>query len=135
MNLYIQKIQVATILAGLVSLVATTQAVGMGMGGSTTPPAAMGGGMGTVSTTTIDPPRGALFTDPVTMPNISTIPGTVEVNLEAKIAPININGVTANLMAYNGVYPAPTIKVKKGDLLKVHFKNSLPANGTINSAG
>ena len=98
---------------------------------------AMMGGcmMGCTSTTTIiDPPRGAAFTDPVTMPNISTVPGIVEVNMEAKLAPININGTTANLQTYNGYYPAPTIKVKKGDLLKVHFVNSLPYSGT-NSMG
>jgi len=54
--------------------------------------------------------------------------------MEAKVAPININGVTANLMTYNGVYPAPTIKVKKGDLLRIHFKNSLPYSG-VNMMG
>lgn len=93
------------------------------------------GGMGgcmmnCTSTTVINPPLGTAFQDPVTMPNISTTPGVVEVNLEAKIAPINVNGVTANLLTYNGAYPAPTIKVKKGDLLKVHYKNSLPNTGT-----
>jgi FtsP/CotA-like multicopper oxidase with cupredoxin domain len=103
------------------------------MGGSTTPQAGMGGGM-VSSPTVINPPRGVAFKDPVTMPNISTTPGIVEVNLEAKVAPINVNGVTANLMTYNGTYPAPTIKVKKGDLLKVHFKNSLPYSG-VNMAG
>ncbi|WP_432745941.1 multicopper oxidase family protein [Methylobacter sp. G7] len=110
-------------LLGLVSALLSTHAVAMG---------GMGGGcmMGCTTTpTVIDPPRGAAFQDPVTMPNISTIPGIVEVNMEAKVAPININGVTANLMTYNGTYPAPTIKVKKGDLLKVHFKNSLPYTG------
>lgn len=99
--------------------------------------AMMGGGcmMGCTTTPTIiDPPRGAAFADPVTMPNLSTTPGIVEVNLEAKTAPININGTTATLQTYNGYYPAPTIKVKKGDLLKVHFTNSLPYSGT-NSMG
>ena len=90
------------ILAGLVSILVTTQAVGMGMGGG------MAG-----TPTTIDPPRGAAFRDPVTMTNISKTLGIVEVNLEAKVAPINVNGVTAKLMTYNGAYPAPTIKVKK----------------------
>ncbi|SJM90988.1 multicopper oxidase family protein [Crenothrix polyspora] len=103
------------ILAGMVSLLATT--------------CVMGG-----SITTIDPPRGMAFKDPVAMANISKIPGIVEVNLEAKIAPINVNGVTAKLMTYNGTYPAPTIKVKKGDVLKVHFKNSLPNSG-VNAMG
>jgi len=97
--------------------------------------AMMGGCMtGCTGTTIIDPPRGSAFADPVTMPNRSTTPSVVEVNVEAKIAPINVNGFTANLQTYNGYYPAPTIKVKKGDLLKVHFKNSLPYTGT-NSMG
>ena len=92
----------------------------------------MGGGgcmMGCSSTTIIDPPRGAAFRDPAVMTNLSTTPGIVEVNLEAKVAPVDINGTVANLQTYNGAYPAPTIKVKKGDLLRVHFKNSLPDAG------
>lgn len=112
------KIQNAlAILAGIANVLVTTQAVGMGG-----------------SITTIDPPHGIAFKDPVIMPNISKIPGIVEVNLEAKVAPINVNGVTASLMTYNGTYPAPTIKVKKGDILKIHFKNSLPNSG-VNMTG
>ncbi len=97
------------------------------------PPAlAMGGGgcmMSCSTTTIIDPPRGAAFKDPQVMTNLSPTPGIVEINLEAKVAPININGTIANLQTYNGAYPAPTIKVKQGDLLRVHFKNSLPDTG------
>jgi FtsP/CotA-like multicopper oxidase with cupredoxin domain len=74
----------------------------------------------------IDPPKGFPFTDPLKMPNLSTKPGVVEVNLEAKMAPVNIDGTTAALMTYNGFFPQPTIRVKKGDVLKVNFKNSLP---------
>jgi len=98
----------------------------MGMGGCM-----MGCSSGT---TLIDPPKGAAFADPAVMPNLSATPGVVEVNLEAKAATVNINGTNATLQTYNGYYPAPTIKVKKGDLLKVHFLNSLPASGT-NSMG
>jgi len=87
----------------------------------------MGGGGGT---TIIDPPPGAAFQDPVVMPNLSTTPGLVEVNVEAEVSPVNINGTNANLLTYNGYYPAPTIKAKKGDILKVHFKNSLARTGT-----
>jgi FtsP/CotA-like multicopper oxidase with cupredoxin domain len=88
----------------------------------------MGGG-GSTSTSVIDPPPGAVFADPVEMRNFSTIPGIVEVDLEAKPAWVNVNGTLANLMTYNGAYPAPTIRVKKGDTLKVHLKNSLPMMG------
>ena len=74
----------------------------------------------------IDPPIGALFKDPLEMPNLSTTPGVVEVRVEAKPALVNINGNMATLLTYNGSYPAPTIRVKSGDLLKIHFRNSLP---------
>ena len=87
-----------------------------------------GGGRGG-GTSVIDPPPGELFKDPVLMPNISITPGIVEVNMEAMPASVNVNGTIANLLTYNGAYPAPTIRVKKGDILKVHFKNSLPMMG------
>jgi FtsP/CotA-like multicopper oxidase with cupredoxin domain len=74
----------------------------------------------------IDPSPGALFIDPVEMPNLSTTAGIVEVNVEAKMAPINIDGTETELMTYNGLFPPQTIRVKEGDILKVNFKNSLP---------
>lgn len=94
--------------------------VAMGMGGCM---------MGCSTTTLIDPPRGAAFADPPVLANQSATAGLVEVDLEARLAPININGSTATLKTYNGQYPAPTIRVKRGDLLKVHFTNSLPFTG------
>jgi FtsP/CotA-like multicopper oxidase with cupredoxin domain len=74
----------------------------------------------------IDPPKGAVYMDPPEMPNISTEAGISEVNVEAIMTPINIDGTKADLMTYNGLFPQPTIRVKKGDILKVNFKNSLP---------
>ncbi len=91
----------------------------------------MGGGMcGGCGTRIIDPPPGAEFKDPVVMPNLSETPGWVKVNLEAKESWLNINSTSAKLLTYNDCYPAPTIKVKKGDTLTIYFKNSLPAMGT-----
>lgn len=111
-------IRMMPVLAGMIGALVSTQGNAMGgMGG--------GGCMMGCTTTVIDPPRGAPFTDPVTATNVSTTPGVVEVNLEAKVAPVNVNGVTANLWTYNGSYPAPTIKIKKGDLLRVNFTNAL----------
>ncbi|MFZ2726630.1 MAG: multicopper oxidase domain-containing protein [Methylococcaceae bacterium] len=95
-----------------VCVIQNSHAMGMGGGGGSSP-------------TIIDPPKGAAFKDPVTMKNLSKKTGMVKINLEAKVAPIIISGVTANLKTYNGHYPAPTINVKKGDVLKVHFKNIL----------
>lgn len=94
-----------------------------------------GGGCGGGSGSVIDPPIGSLFKDPVEATNISTVPGVVEINLEAKVAPININGTIANLMTYNGFFPGPTIRIRRGDTLKVHMKNSLPYTNQTNILG
>jgi len=106
---------------GLSASLSLAQMMGGGGGG-------MGGG-GSTTTSIINPPPGAAFADPVEMRNFSTVPGIVEVDLEAAPAWVNVNGTMANLLTYNGSYPAPTIRVKKGDTLKVHFKNSLPTMG------
>lgn len=117
----LSRTRLAIVTAGAVAALFASNGMAMGMGGCM---------MGCTSgTTVIDPPRGAAFQDPPVMANLSATPGIVEVNLEAKLAPININGSVANLQTYNGTYPAPTIKLKQGDLLKVHFKNSLPDAG------
>ena len=101
---------------------------GMGGGG--------GGGMGgSGSSTIVDPPVSGLFVDPPEMPNKSVVPGIVEVDLEARRASINVNGTMANLMTYNGTYPAPTIRVRKGDRLVVNLTNGLPPTTATNLLG
>jgi len=110
---------------GLAASPSLAQMMGGGGGGMG------GGGMGgSTGTGIIDPPPGAAFADPLELRNFSTIPGIVEVDLEAKPAWVNINGTLANLLTYNGSIPAPTIRVKKGDTLRVHLKNALPMMGT-----
>jgi len=94
-----------------------------------------GGGGGGCGTSFIDPPVGDLLKDPYVLPNLSTAAGTVEVNLETKMASIDINGVAANLMTYNGYFPGASIKAKRGDVLKINFKNSLPASTETNMLG
>jgi FtsP/CotA-like multicopper oxidase with cupredoxin domain len=74
----------------------------------------------------IDPPKGVQFRDPVEISNLSNVAGVVEVNVEAKMALVDIDGTKAELMTYNGLFPQPTIRVKRGDVLRVNFKNSLP---------
>lgn len=98
-----------------------------------------GGGMGGGGSTVIDPPVGALLADPVTMPTAVSISPTgrrvVTVNLDARIARINVNGTYANLMTYNGFYPGPTIRAAQGDLVRINFKNNLPATSATNLLG
>jgi len=92
-------------------------------------PCGGGGGCGGGGSSIIDPPPGQPFKDPVEMQDLNDDPNVFECNLEAKIAAVNVNGVTANLMTYNGYVPGPTIRIEQGNLLKIHFKNSLPAGG------
>ncbi len=51
----------------------------------------------------IDPPAGAPFEEPTEATDLSDTPGIVEVELEAKIAPVAIGGMVANLMTYCAV--------------------------------
>lgn len=83
----------------------------------------------------IDPPVGGIFKDPPEMPNLSPNPGVVEVALEAKRANVKIKGINADLMTYNGHFPQQTIKVRRGDKLRIHFKNSLPPTTDKNILG
>jgi FtsP/CotA-like multicopper oxidase with cupredoxin domain len=77
----------------------------------------------------IDPPPGDFLEDPVEITSLSSV---VDAELAVRLAPININGVTANLLTYNGHFPGPTIRVKKGDLVRLRFINSLPSSPTRN---
>jgi len=52
----------------------------------------------------------------------------VEVNLTVEQKDVYINGQRVRLLTYNGSYPAPTIRVKFGDILRVNFKNNIPSN-------
>lgn len=103
---------------------------GGGMGGGGMGGGGMGGG-----TTIVDPPAGAAFQDPPVMPDINALPNVVEVNLDVNTASINVNGTTATLLTYNKSYPGPTIYTKRGDTLKVHFKNSLRPTTATNLLG
>lgn len=106
----------------------TTVHAGMGSGGG-----GMGGGGS--GTSVIDPPAGANFRDPANATDTNPDPNIVEVNLDVRMAPINVNGVTAKLFTYNGQFPGPTIWAKQGDIVKIHFSNSLPNTGEKNILG
>ena len=63
-------------------------------------------------------------------------PHIVEVNLEAKMASLEIRpGTWSNVFTYNGVLPGPLIRANAGDRVIVHFKNSLPSPTTIHWHG
>ncbi len=98
-------------------------------------PTSLMGGMHHGEYNIINPSIGNIFKDPVEMPILNTSPGVAEVFLDVKVTPVSINGTTANLLTYNGYFPAPTLRVNKGDLLRLHFSNSLPYTTQMNLLG
>lgn len=73
---------------------------------------------------------------PPVLKNISTVPGTVEVNLVAGPARLALlRGHVTNAYAYNGSVPGPTLDVHEGDHVIIHFRNNLPEPTTIHWHG
>jgi len=63
-------------------------------------------------------------------------PNIVEVNLEARLAPVDLGtGLRPTLLTYNGSLPGPLIRAKVCDRIIAHFKNSLPEPTTIHWHG
>jgi len=53
-------------------------------------------------------------------------PNVVETSMTAVEATVDIgNGVSANVLTFNGSLPGPTFRLKVGDTVIVHFKNEL----------
>ena len=63
-------------------------------------------------------------------------PRTVEFNLTAAPARLSIvPGTTTDVFAYNGIVPGPTIEVREGDSVVVHFTNKLDVETTVHWHG
>jgi FtsP/CotA-like multicopper oxidase with cupredoxin domain len=68
--------------------------------------------------------------------DINPDPRTVEINLEAKMARVEVaKGVSVEAWTYDGGLPGPLIRVRVGDRLIVHFTNRLPQPTTIHWHG
>ena len=89
-----------------------------------------GGGMGG-GTTIINPPAGAPFKDPAELPKNSI--GVYE--LAVREAQVNVNGTLATLLTYNGQFPGPVIRAKRGESLRVQLRNNLPFTTAKNILG
>ncbi|HJU88935.1 MAG TPA: multicopper oxidase family protein [Gemmatimonadaceae bacterium] len=81
-------------------------------------------------------PARAIKPGPAVLQNISRAPNTVEVSLTATPARLSIapNTVT-DAYAYNGRIPGPTLEVREGDRVIVHFTNLLPVATTVHWHG
>jgi FtsP/CotA-like multicopper oxidase with cupredoxin domain len=74
--------------------------------------------------------------NPGVLVNISKLPKTVEVNITAAITSLSMQpGVTTEAFAYNGQVPGPTLDVREGDHVIVHFRNDLPEPTTVHWHG
>ena len=63
-------------------------------------------------------------------------PRVVEINLDARIAPVEIApGQTVDAWTYGGRVPGPLIRLRVGDRLIVHFTNTLPEPTTVHWHG
>jgi len=127
-----RKLLLCTILLCAVALLASGLTAAWAMGGGGCGGGGCGGGGGDG---VIDPAPGAPFADPPDLPNECMMPGMVEVTLTPRISAVNVNGVMANLMTYNGDHPGGTIRVRQGDMLSIHFRNWLPATTATNMLG
>lgn len=90
------------------------------------------------SGTTPDPRAGFSggATNPPLLVNRSRAPNTVEVSLTAAPAKLALQpGVTTDVFAYNGTVPGPTLSVREGDKVIVHFRNDLPEATTVHWHG
>ena len=76
------------------------------------------------------------FVAPTVLRNISTLPRTVEVNLTAAPTRLSLRpGVTSDVFAYNGQIPGPTLDIREGDHVVIHFENKLNEPTTVHWHG
>jgi bilirubin oxidase len=73
---------------------------------------------------------------PPVLVNASTVPHTVEVTITAEVKRLSLRpGTTTQVFTYNGTIPGPTLEMREGDHVIVHFHNKLPEQTTIHWHG
>jgi bilirubin oxidase len=75
--------------------------------------------------------------EPPLLRNRSRVPGVVEFDLTAAPARLRLlpGGPLVDAYAYNGSVPGPTIDVREGDSVVIHFHNELPETSTVHWHG
>jgi bilirubin oxidase len=78
----------------------------------------------------------APLTAPPRLSNSSRVPGVVEVTITAAPARVELQpGHLSDAYAYNGMVPGPTLEVREGDRVIIHFRNALPESTTVHWHG
>jgi len=87
-----------------------------------------------VATQSRDEPE--MFANPAVIENTSKAPHTVEVTLTARKERVSLaSGKMTDVYTYNGMTPGPTIEIREGDHVIIHFHNELPEATTIHWHG
>jgi bilirubin oxidase len=87
-----------------------------------------------VATQSRDEPE--MFANPAVIENTSKVPHTVEVTLTARKERMALaSGKMTDVYTYNGMTPGPTIEIREGDHVIIHFHNELPEATTIHWHG
>jgi FtsP/CotA-like multicopper oxidase with cupredoxin domain len=102
-------------------------AMGGGMGGG-------GCGCGGGGSSVIDPPLGGVFKDPVELA-LTRLNGVATGDITPQIRKLPINGTLTDLMTYNGTFPGPLVRLKRGEKWAMRFTNGLPADASRNILG
>jgi FtsP/CotA-like multicopper oxidase with cupredoxin domain len=87
------------------------------------------------SSTTNDRDRraeGETFQEP---PVVASKAGVLQVSLTPKLSTVSVAGHPATLMAYNGLYTPPTLRVHPGDTIRLRLTNELTEPTTLHTHG
>ena len=80
--------------------------------------------------------RGPALASPSILTDLSSRPRTVEVRLTAAAGRLSlVPGTATDVYAYNGQVPGPTLVLREGDRVIVHFRNELPVPTTVHWHG
>ena len=81
-------------------------------------------------------PRADTLRTPPVLTDLSPAPRRVEVSLTAtRLRTSLVAGTTSEVYAYNGQIPGPTLDLREGDQVIVHFRNDLPEQTTVHWHG
>ena len=76
------------------------------------------------------------WVSPTLLQDESKIPGVVEFDLTASPTRLELlPGKPTEAWAYNGTVPGPTIELREGDRVTIHFHNKLPQTSTVHGHG
>ena len=85
----------------------------------------------------VEPAPAQTLSSSAVLANLSPAPSTVEVTITAAPARLSLvpDAPPSEAYAYNGRVPGPTLEVREGDSVIVHFRNDLPEPTTIHWHG